>query len=416
MPKGFLRHWEPSERAQRSVWRDLGTTEFANGLIGFLFAASGPLAIILAVGSGAGLSQAQLASWLFGAFFINGLISLLMTWHYRMPLCFFWTIPGTVLVGPALQHLTFPQVMGAYHATSILILLLGVSGIARRAMSWLPMPVVMGMVAAVFLQFGLGIVRAMQADVLIAGPMLATFLVLSAFAGLGRLLPPIIGVLLVGGVLSIGLGRIDPSLVRGLALVEPQFPQIAVSLAAMLELVVPLAITILVVQNGQGFAVLTAAGHVPPVSAVSIACGIGGTLSAIVGAVGTCLTGPTNGILTSSGERERHYAAGLVTAVLAMGFGLAAPTFTALMLAAPKALIMMLGGLAMLRVLLGAFMQSFKGPFALGALVSFLVSLADVKLLNIGAPFWGLVVGLLTSLLLERPDFAATAPPTDRPG
>ena len=38
-------------------------------------------------------------------------------------------------------------------------------------------------------------------------------------------------------------------------------------------LVVPLAITVLVVQNGQGAAVLTAAGHKPPVDAAAIACG-----------------------------------------------------------------------------------------------------------------------------------------------
>ena len=37
------------------------------------------------------------------------------------------------------------------------------------------------------------------------------------------------------------------------------------SWAAMAELVVPLAITVLVVQNGQGIAVLTAAGHAPAI-------------------------------------------------------------------------------------------------------------------------------------------------------
>ena len=42
----------------------------------------------------------------------------------------------------------------------------------------------------------------------------------------------------------------------------------------MVELVVPLAITVLIVQNGQGFAVLKSAGHTPPVDAVTVACGI----------------------------------------------------------------------------------------------------------------------------------------------
>jgi benzoate membrane transport protein len=387
------------------ILRDLGLVQITNGFIGFLFAATGPAAIILAIGSGGGLSHPQLASWIFGAFFVNGVISLLMTWAYRQPLCFFWTIPGTVLVGPALKHLSFAEVVGAYYATSLLILVLGATGLARRALQWLPMPIVMGMVAGVFLRFGLDVVRALHSDLMIAGPMLVVFLGLSALARLGRLLPPIIGALLVGVVMSIATTRLNPALVGSLAFADPQLAAPAFSLNAMIELVVPLMITILVVQNGQGIAVLTAAGHAPPVTAVSVACAVGGALSALVGAVGTCLTGPVNGIVTSSGDRERHYAAALVTAVLGIMFGLAAPTFTQLMLVAPMELIMMLGGLAMLRVLLSAFMTSFKGPFAFGALVSFLVTVADLAEFNIGAAFWGLVAGTAISWLLERSDF-----------
>ena len=53
----------------------------------------------------------------------------------------------------------------------------------------------------------------------------------------------------------------------------------------MIELVVPLAITVLVIQNGQGVAVLRAAGHQPPVNAITIACGFGALASAAVGSV-----------------------------------------------------------------------------------------------------------------------------------
>ncbi|MEO8157163.1 MAG: benzoate/H(+) symporter BenE family transporter, partial [Betaproteobacteria bacterium] len=64
-----------------------------------------------------------------------------------------------------------------------------------------------------------------------------------------------------------------------------------------------------------------------------------------------------------------------------------------------------LAGLAMLRVLQNAFTVAFRDRFALGALVTFLVTVADIPIFNIGAPFWGLVVGYLASRLLERGDF-----------
>ena len=44
-------------------------------------------------------------------------------------------------------------------------------------------------------------------------------------------------------------------------------------------------------------------------------------------------------------------------------------------------------------------MTSFKDRFTLGALVSFLVTVADLGLLNIGAAFWGLVAGFAVSWL-----------------
>ena len=59
----------------------------------------------------------------------------------------------------------------------------------------------------------------------------------------------------------------------------------------------------------------------------------------------------------------------------------------------------------MLRVLQNAFAVAFRDRVALGALVTFLVTVADIPILNIGAPFWGLVIGYLASRLLERGDF-----------
>jgi benzoate membrane transport protein len=386
----------------RQVLADFGPIYAANGFIGLVFTASGPVAIVLSVGTGGGLSPAELASWIFGAFFINGFITLIMSWRYRQPLAFFWTIPGTVLVGPSLQHFSFSEVIGAYYATSLLILVLGASGWVKRAMQAVPMPIVMGMVAGVFLRFGLDLVRALHSDVAIAAPMLITFFALWVVPALGRRMPPLIGALLVGALVVAVLGRLDPSVLGSFQVVRPVVQAPVWSLAAMIELVVPLAITVLVVQNGQGFAVLQAAGHHPPVNTTTVMCGIGAFFSAMVGAVSSCLTGPTNALLTSSGERERHYTAAMFTGLLAITFGLMAPAFTGLMLAAPKEYIMMLGGLAMLRVLQAAFVASFKDRFALGAMVCFLVTVADLPVLNIGAAFWGLVLGLGKSYLLER--------------
>jgi benzoate membrane transport protein len=389
----------------RRLYADFGPTYAANGFIGWVFSATAPVAIILSVGTQGGLSEAELASWIFGVFFINGIITILFCWLYRQPLAFFWTIPGTVLVGPALQHLRFSEVIGAFYVTGVVMLVLGATGWVRRAMLAIPMPIVMGMVAGVFLRFGLDLVRALHSDIAIAGPMVAAFLLLTAVPRIGRRMPPLIGALLLGAVITAVLGRVDTASLGELQLARPVVQAPEWSLPALIELVIPLAITVLVVQNGQGIAVLRAVRHEPPIDAITVACGIGAIASATVGAVSTCLTGPTNAIITSSGEHSRQYTAGIFTGLLAVTFGLLAPAFTRLMLNAPKAFIMVLAGLAMLRVLQAAFTASFKHGHTLGALVSFLVTVADISLLNIGAAFWGLVAGFAISWTMEREHF-----------
>ena len=382
-----------------------GSAYAINAVVAFIFAATGPVAIILAVGARGGLAESDLSSWIFGSFFINGLISLAFCLLYRQPLVFFWTIPGTVLVGPALGHLSFAEVIGAFHAAGLLMLVLGASGWVRRAMDAVPMPIVMAMVAGVFLRFGLDLVFALRDDFWIAAPMVAAFLALSASPRLARAAPPLLGALAVGALAVWLLGRFEPGSGAILGLARPNLYTPVFSWQAMVELVVPLAITVLVVQNGQGYAVLNAAGHRAPVNAITAACGAGSIVAALVGTVSTCLTGPVNAIISSSGEKSRHYTAGLLVAVLALAFGLLAPFFTRLMLATPPAFIAALAGLAMLRVLQTAFSISFRDRFTLGALVTFVVTVADVAIFNIGAPFWGLAFGFAASWLLERGDF-----------
>ena len=389
----------------RRLARDIGLVYAANALIGLIFAATGPVAVILAVGAQGGLTQEQLASWIFGAFCLNGVLTVVACWLYRQPLAFFWTIPGTVLVGPALGHLTWPQVIGAFFGTGVLITVLGLTGWVRRAMAVVPMPIVMAMVAGVFLRFGVDLVRALGEDVVVAAPMVVAFLLLSALPALGRPIPPIVGALVVGGV-AVALTRpFEPGLATAGWFAAPVLQAPQWSVQAMLELVIPLAITVLVVQNGQGIAVLRSAGHEPPINAITLGCGVWSLLTAAVGAVSTCLTGPTNALLSASGERSRHYTAGIVCGLLAVLFGLFAPLFTGLLLATPAAYVATLGGLAMLRVLQSSFVTAFGSRFSLGALVTFVVTVAEVKILNVGAPFWGLVAGIAVAWLLERPDF-----------
>lgn len=390
----------------RKILADLSGVHIVNGFIAFLFSASAPVAIILGVGAKGGLSEEDLASWIFGGLAVNGVLGIVVSILYRQPLVFFWTISGTVLVGPAFGHLSFPEVIGAFYATGLLLLILGLTGSVGWIMRHLPMPIIMGMVGGVFLQFGIDWIVSLKKDFWIAAPMTGAFFLCSFHPAIARRVPPMIGVLLIGIVAVMLQGSFNPSGGEiSFTIVTPKIFTPVFSWQAMIELVVPITITVLAAQNAQGIGILKANGQNPPVNTITTACGGMSLICASVGTVATCLTGPVNAIVSSGGTKETQYTAAIFICLLAIVFGLFSPALTQSMLAAPPAFIATLAGLALFRVLQNSFVASFQSSFTLGALTSFLVTVSDLTIYNIGAPFWGLLFGFATSWILERKDF-----------
>lgn len=384
------------------IRRDLGPQEIGNGLVALIFSASGPIAVILAAAAAGNLSPDQTSSWIFGAFLGNGLLTLWLTYLYRSPQAYFWTIPGTVIVGDALSHLSFAEVIGAYLITGVVVFLLGWTGLIGRIMAVLPPTIVMAMVAGIFLRFGLDLVNASVGDPLIAVSMIVVFIALSMNPRIAALAPPVAVAAVVGTAIAVGTGRLAPGILDNGIIARPVFTLPEFSLAATMELVVPLAITVVIVQNGQGVAVLRAAGHQPGVNLAAAASGLWSVPMALIGNITTCLTGPTNALIVAGQKTHRHYAAAMVTAVGAITVGLFSPTFVGFMLAMPLSFIAALAGIAMLTPLKNAFIAGFSGPYSTGALVCFLVTVSEVSIWGITAPFWGIVFGCLIGWLLDR--------------
>lgn len=399
---GAIERPQLSRPTLRDIARDLGPQEIGNGLVALLFSASGPIAVILAAAASGNLTPEQTSSWIFGAFLGNGLLTLFLTWFYRSPQAYFWTIPGTIIVGDALTRLTFSEVIGAYMVTGVLVFLLGWSGLIGRVMAWLPATIVMAMVAGIFLRFGLELVYAIIDAPLIALPMFLVFILLTALPRAAAVAPPVAVAAVVGTVMVLLLGELSPGALDNGIVASPLITAPTFSFAAMAELVIPLTITVVIVQNGQGIAVLRAAGHRPGVNLAAAASGLWSIPVGLLGTTSTCLTGPTNALIVSGPRKERHYTAAMVTAVGAILVGLVSPAFVGFMLAMPASFIAALAGVAMLIPLRNAFLAGFKGSFSTGALVCFLITVSELTLLGITAPFWGLVFGGVVGWLLDR--------------
>jgi benzoate membrane transport protein len=380
----------------------------SNGITGTLLACTGPLAILLSIGVAVKASPQDIATWIFGGYAFGGVLSILFSVLYRMPMGMCWTIPGIVLFGNALQHLPFAEVIGALHVTAALLLVLGLSGWVRRITDFIPLNIVMAMVAGVFLPFCLKIVSGFDQDWLIAIASVGAYLVAWRVRVLERTVPPILAALAAGVAVAVATGQFVLKEPLRFAIVDPVVYAPAFSWAATLELVLPMAITVVGIHNAQGFAISRDNDYDPPINTLTTACGLGSVVFALFGAVSTCVTGPVNGILNMSGDPARRYMGGVVFGVLILIFGVLAPPAAQLALALPAAFIALLGGLGMFPVLRAAFVSAFSGRFQVGALVAFIVTVAGLPLATIGAPFWGIVFGTVASLLFEREDFHRT--------
>ena len=400
---------EPFQRPIAGVkdfFRDVGTIYVANAVVAILFSCTGPVAIIVSVGLAGGLTQVEIASWIFSGCVVGGALTLIFSVAYRQPLSFAWTIPGSVLLGASLDHLSYAEVIGAFWVTGILVGIVGLSGGVRKALRYTPMPIVLAMVAGIFLDFGLDVVLSFEKELLLASVMVAGYFAAMLIPRLSAICPPVV-VSLFGGILVVLFtGSFD-----GEEVVQwfdwPVVHMPVFSQQALFELVIPLAVTVLVAQNAQGFAVLMNRGHNPPANAMTTACGVGSLINSVFGSVSACVTGPANAVLVSGGEASRQYTAGVLFGIMSIAFGLMAFTATWLILKLPPEFIAVLSGLALLPVLLRSFVTAFSGRFQMSALVTLLVTISDITIWNIGAPFWALVAGLFVAMTVEQSDFKA---------
>jgi benzoate membrane transport protein len=380
-----------------------------NGCIAWLFGVTGPLLIVLKSAEVGGLSEDITISWIFSIYVIGGLSTIGLSLYYKQPIAVAFSIPGAVLVGTTLMNHTFTDVLGAYLVTGLLLLLISITKTTNLFMNAIPLPIMMGMVSGVLLPFGLNIFKSVLDLPMINGAALIVFLLLTVATRVGKYVPPLLGAILIAFIFlffdrSIAIHSFSMELSKPLLLI-PTF-----NLSTMGELVIPLLVTVIAIQNAQGITILNSLGYKAPVEALTRWSGIGSVVNSFLGAHSACIAGPMTGIIAdkSSGKQLHRYKSALVMGILWVFFGLFAGLVIEIVQEIPISLIELLAGLALLFVLKNCLVMSFSANFQMGTLFSFMITLSGFSLLNIGSPFWGLVFGTILSFIFEKDDFKKT--------
>lgn len=373
------------------------------GLVAAIFGCSGPALIVIGAAQAGNLSPGQTVAWLLAIYGLGGLISLIMALYYKIPVTGAYSIPGAALVAGSLAAFPFNEAVGAFLMAGAIVLILGVTGLIGKVMRWLPMPIVMAMIAGALIRFGIGAVKAIEALPVVVGLATIAFFLSMRFV---KAVPPVLSALVVG-LIAVALTGEFATGEAAVSFVAPEFTAPVFTVDAFFAIAIPLAILVVGAENAQAVGVLYAEGYKPPVNAMTIISGVGGILAGLIGGHNANIAGPMTAICSSEqagDDTSKRYAATVVNGVLFGTFGIFAGLAVPLIMALPGPLIGAVAGLAMIGVLLSAFQSAFdkRAGYQIGAFVALIVAMSNISILSISAPFWALAAGAAVSVLIEK--------------
>jgi len=377
------------------------------GLVATLFSTLGPGVLVLNAAKQGGFTDEQAVSWLFAIYAFGGLSTMFMALRYRIPVVIAYSIPGAILLSKVLSQFTISEAVGAYMVVGLATFILTVTGAIKKVVEHIPVPIMLAMVGGVLLSFGVGMFSASIKNPSIYGIMVILFFVIMGYRRFSQKFPPIIIAGIVGACLLYAAGLVKPvNLTWEFA--QPVLALPSLSLKAILNISIPLFFLVIGVQNIQAVGVLLAEGYKPPINAMYLVPSIGAFINGFLGGHPAVTAGPSTAICSSSAAGERkdmRFIAAFFEGVFWFSFALSAKIAVEAVKLVPAEFTAVLTGLAMFDVFGSAFRGAFTTQFRSGAMVAFFVAITNLSILDIGAPFWAIVLGVMTSLLVERHDF-----------
>lgn len=389
--------------APRDFLRDLNVDNASTGLVAGILGLSVGV-VHISAGSAAGLDSSFIMIWVISYLMINGLFGIFLPAYYRLPMPMANSIPGALMFAAVIPVVGLEAALGATLIAGAISLVAGLSGVMGIVMRLMPMPIVMGMVAGMLLSFGLNMIQPLESAIVPAAIMILAFFL---SARLLRKVPPLIVSMLAGIAYLIATG-VDLSGVEA-TIRFPEFIMPAFTLNAFLAYGLPLAIILVGMETPAGVGLIKGMGYKEvPANGITAVGGVGTMVSAFFNLHSTCIAAPMTGICASpeAGKHEKRWVAAVVAGAI---FVVAAPFYgyvVSLLEATPQYFIAIIAGLALMRVITSAMAIAFGGKkHEMGALFAFLIAASGIQILDIGATFWALVLGVVVSMIFETKDF-----------
>ena len=365
-------------------------------LVAVVVGFGGSVAVVIAAADSLGATEAQKASWITVLCLSMAAGSLWLSWRSKMPVVLAWSTPGAALIAASVG-IDMEQAVGAFLVVGALIVLTGVIRPLGAAAARIPAALATALLAGVLFDFVAGAVVDSVALPVLGVPMVAAFLLVRLWSAAWAVIAAI----------CVGVGIVLAAVMHGalpaIALSPPVLIVPVLDACTVLGLALPLYIVTMASQNLPGIAVLRADGYAPPVPAILNVTGALSVLTAPFGGHTTSLAAITAAICTGPDahpDPQERWKGGLVYGAGYAGLALIGASVVVMAASLPGALITILAGLALIGPFMGALRAAFgSGGDSFPAALTFAVTASGVSFWSVGAPFWGLALGLLAMAL-----------------
>lgn len=379
---------------------ELSASAIVAGVIAIVIGYAGPAVVIFQAADAGGLSAAQTTSWIFAASITCGVIGIALTLWTRTPIVVAWSTPGAAVLVSAIGDYAYSDVIGAYLVAAVAMTALAASGTFDALMRRLPAPIVSAMLAGILLHFVADAFGALAASPAIAGSVVFAFLLVRRWSA--RWAVP--AALLAGVGVSWMLGELAFDGVR-LQLAAPVFTAPSFDLGAVVGIALPLFVVTLTAQNAAGLGVLRSLGYAADARRLVTATGLGSIIGAFFGSHAINLAAITAALCAGPGahpDPRRRWPAGVAAGVAYLVVGAFGGTLIAVFALLPGALVAALAGVALVAAFAGAVSGAVAEPGTReAAVICFAATASGLTVAGIGAPFWGLVLGVVTQALVS---------------
>ncbi|MCC2610710.1 benzoate/H(+) symporter BenE family transporter [Neorhizobium petrolearium] len=377
--------------------KDFSVSALMMGLLTAFVGFVSSFAVIMQGLQAMGATAPEIASALLAQSVSMGLLAIVFSAWFRMPISIAWSTPGAALLaGISVIEGGFPAVVGAFVVCGALIVLSGLFRPLGRVIRMIPAPLANAMLAGILLSLCLAPVKAVAFNAALGLPIVLTWMVVVSRWRLWAVpaaLVALVLVLIFGVELPADtMEQIGAAIHPDLTFIEPVF-----TWSGIVSVAVPLFIVTMASQNIPGIAILKVHHYEPPPGLLFAGTGIFSILGGLTGGVPVNMAAITAAMCASEDahpDPAKRYWAAIVGGFGYIGLGLVAGGIIAFVSLAPPILLQAVAGLGLVNAFSSAAFAAYREPETReAAAITFLVTASGASFAGISGAFWGLVAG-----------------------